>query len=65
MKTKCDSLMKGINITHVYLNKKGLKFLLDDDLVEHLDNHQIFDIELNEYTDQPDKFDMTMTEVQV
>mgnify|MGYP001371499021 CR=1 FL=1 len=65
LKTKFDTLMNGVSIANVYQrNKKGLKFLLDDDLLEHLENHQIFDIDLQERLDEPEKFDMTITEVQ-
>jgi len=66
LKTKFDKLMgDGVNIANVYQrNKKGLKFLLDDDLLEHLENHQIFDIDLQERLEEPEKFDMTITEVQ-
>ena len=66
LKIKFDKLLgDGVNIANVYQrNKKGLKFLLDDDLLEHLENHQIFDIDLQERLEEPEKFDMTITEVQ-
>ena len=62
--TKCEHF-KPCTVVNLYQkNKNGLKFLLDDDLMEHVENHQIFDIVLEERLDEPEKYDMTLIQIQ-
>ena len=61
---KCPTF-KSYNVISLYQkNAKGLTFLLDDDLMEHVENHQIFDVILEERSDEPEKFNMTLVQVQ-
>ena len=51
------------SIGHVYqTNSKGLKFLLDDDMMEYLENQQIFSLELTPSSKPDKKFDITLKE---
>lgn len=52
------------SIGYVYQkNSKGLKFLLDDDMMEYMTNQQIFNLELTPSSDPDKKFDITLEEV--
>ena len=61
---KCENFKPCTVVSLYQKNKNGLKFLLDDDLMEHVENHQIFDIALEERLDEPEKYDMTLIQIQ-
>ena len=64
LKLKCPGSFQHTNIVNMYKqNCKGLVFHLDDDMMEYVDNQQIYDIELQERCDEPEKYDMTLAEV--
>ena len=49
------------------MNKKKFVFHLDDDMMEYVQSHEVFDIELAEVVSEEDpttKFNMTMIEME-
>ena len=63
LKLKCPAF-EGQTIVNIYKkNSRGLIFHLDDDMMEYMDNQQIYDLELQERSDEPEKYDMTLSEV--
>ena len=63
LQAKC-STFKPYDIVGIFKkNQRGMLFHLDDDMMEFVENHQIFNIELIERCDEPGKFNMTLSEV--
>ena len=63
LSVKCANF-QSFSVVGIYQkNKHGMLFHLDDDMMEYLENQQIFNVELVERSDDPTKFDMTLIEV--
>ena len=61
---KCSSFLPH-SIESIYLKKPDGKMLfhLDDDMMAYMENQQIFNLELQEKSNDSEKFDMTLSEV--
>ena len=61
---KCSSFLPD-SIESIYLKKPDGKMLfhLDDDMMAYMENQQIFNLELQEKSNDSEKFDMTLSEV--
>jgi hypothetical protein len=67
LEAKCPNFSTFDVVKLYQKNKKGMIFHLDDDMMEYIENKQIFNIELRERMDEErkeGKFDMTLEEVE-
>ena len=64
IQVKCSSFLPH-SIESIYLKKPDGKMLfhLDDDMMAYMENQQIFNLELQEKSNDSEKFDMTLSEV--